>query len=95
MKCGVRLQPQTASIVQGPFLGPKATTVSAKVDVVESEGLEAIVTVDLAAQTVTYVANGVKLQANLETPLRAITHVGYVMDSALIDVAEVEIERRK
>ena len=50
-------------------------------------------TVDLDAQKVTYVANGATLEAPLKSPLTAITHVGYVMDSALIDVAPIEIER--
>jgi hypothetical protein len=60
----------------------------------ETEGLEAIVTIDLAAQTIMYVANGVRLEAKLESPLRSISHLGYVMDSALIDVAPIEIERK-
>ena len=94
VKCGVRLQPQRASIVQGPFDGGERTAVSAKVDAPDPKGLEAIVTVDLAAQTVTYTANGVKIEAKLKTPLRSITHVGYVMESALVDVAPIEIERK-
>ena len=92
IKCGVRLQPQTASIIQGPFMkGGKA--VSARVNAPEKKGLEAVVTVDLAAQKVTYVANGVKLEAQIRTPLKSITHVGYVMDSALVDVVPVKVER--
>jgi hypothetical protein len=94
VKCGVRLQPQMARIVQGAFQDEEEAAVSAKVDAPEAEGLEAVVTVDLAAQRVMYVANGVKLEAKLASPLRAITYLGYVMDSALIDVAPVEIERK-
>lgn len=63
-------------------------------DAPDTKGLEAVVTVDLAAQKVTYVAKGAKLEARLESPLRAITYLGYVMDGALIDVAPIEIERR-
>lgn len=92
VKCGVRLQPQRAAIIQGPFLrGGKS--VSAAVDAPETKGLEAVVTVDLRSQTVTFVANGVTIEAPIHKPLAAITHVGYVMDSALIDVAPVEIVR--
>jgi len=93
VKCGVRLQTQSASIVQGPFKGAEKSGKSAKVDAPENKGLEAVVTVDLAAQKVTYVANGVKLEAPLKSPLPAITHLGYVIDSAMIDVAPIEVER--
>ncbi len=95
VKCGVRLQQQKAGIVQGPFRDEERTAVSAEVDAPENRGLEAVVTVDLAAQKVTYVANGVRLEAKLKPPLPAVTHVGYVMDSALIDVAPIEIERKQ
>ncbi len=91
VKCGVRLQPQTAAIIQGPLMG-KNKAKSGKVDAPEKKGLEATVTVDLGAQNVTFIANGVTLEAPLATPLKAITHVGYVMDSALVDVTPVEIE---
>ena len=90
VKCGVRLQLQKASIIQGPFQEEEKTSVSATVDVPETTALEAVVTVDLAAGKVTYVANGVKLEAKLKSPLRAITHLGYVMEGALIDVAPIE-----
>jgi hypothetical protein len=93
VKCGVRLQPQTARIVQGPFEDREGAAVSADVDAPEAKGLEAVVTVDLAAQKVTYVANGVTLEAELASPLRAINYLGYMMDSALVDVAPIEIER--
>lgn len=93
VKCGVRLLPQTAAILQGPLAGEKAASKTAKVDASDSRGLEVAVTVDMDAQKVTYVANGVTLEAPLKSPLTAVTHVGYVMDSALIDVAPIEIER--
>jgi hypothetical protein len=51
------------------------------------------VTVDLAAQKVTFLANGMKLETPLKSPLSAITHLGYVIDSAMIDVAPIEVER--
>jgi outer membrane protein assembly factor BamB len=93
IKCGVRLQPQVASIVQGGFIEGEKKAVRANVDAPEKKGLEAVVTVDLAAQTVTYIANGVRLEAQLKSPLRAITHLGYMMDSAVIDVTPIQIER--
>jgi hypothetical protein len=89
VKCGVRLKTQAAAVIQGPFGGNGQT---AKVDAPDDKGLEATVTVDLAAQTVTYIANGVKLEAPLKSPLSAITYLGYVIDSAMIDVSPIEIE---
>jgi hypothetical protein len=73
-------------------MNPQPNPIAAKVAVVEAEGVNAIVTVDLAEQMVIYVANGVELKAKLAAPLRSITHIGFVMDSALIDVADVQIE---
>ena len=49
-------------------------------------------TCDLAAQKIIFVANGKTISAKIKTPLSSIVYVGYVMDSALIDVAPVEIE---
>lgn len=34
-----------------------------------------------------------KLEAPLKSPLPAITHLGYVIGSAMIDVAPIEVER--
>ncbi len=93
VKCGVLLQPQKASIVQGPYKGPRKGTATAQIDAPDKKGLEAVVTVDLDARTVTYLANGVKLEAELKTPLRSITHVGYLIDSALVDVAPIKIKQ--
>jgi hypothetical protein len=36
----------------------------------------------------------VRIEAKLKSPLRAITHLGYVLDGALIDVAPIEIEQK-
>jgi len=92
VKCGVRLQNQTASIIQGPLKGGKA--VSAKLDAPEAKGADVEVTVDLGAQTVRFIANGVTLEAAIEPPLQQIAYIGYVMDGALIDVAPVQVETR-
>jgi hypothetical protein len=93
VKCGVRLQAQTAAIVQGPLKGGKSTTQSSKLDASGSQGVEAVVTVDLAAQRVTFMANGAKLESPLQRSLSAITHLGYAVDSAMIDVAPIEVQR--
>ena len=94
VKCGVRLANQTASIVQGPLKKPGPTNPSARIDVSEERGVEATVTVDLPGRKVTFLANGVQLESPLKSPLPAISYLGYVIDSALIDVAPIHIERR-
>lgn len=93
VKCGVRLQTQTAAIIQGPFKGGGQAAKSVKVEASEDQGLELVVTVDLTAQKITYLANGVKLEAPLKSPLREITYVGYVVDSAMMDATPIAIER--
>jgi hypothetical protein len=93
VKCGASLQPKRASIVQGSLQEDEQERVSAKMDTLGAAGLEVTVTVDLSEQTVTYKANSVTLEAKLQSPLSAITHVGYVVQGALIDVAPIEIKR--
>lgn len=93
VKCGVRLKTGQASIIQGPLEDDAKPSATAKIIASDDGGLDAVVSVDLAAQTVTYVANGQMLKAALAKPLRSITHVGYAVNSALIDVAPVHIEQ--
>ncbi|MBT3380356.1 MAG: PQQ-binding-like beta-propeller repeat protein [Lentisphaerae bacterium] len=91
IKCGVRLQPQRAAIIQGAFSSGEKKAVGATVKAPEKKGMDALVTVDLDAQTVTLLANGVTIEAKLAVPLKQITYVGYFMESALIDVTPVVI----
>ena len=90
VKCGARLQTKRAMIVQGALEGGK--TVGASLDVPDGQAMDIVVTVDLAAQQITYSAGSVKLEAALERPMKAITHLGYAMENALIDFAPIEIE---
>ncbi len=48
----------------------------------------------MAAQQVTYVANGVQIEARLQVSLHSVTHLGYLTDIPLIDAAPFEIERK-
>ncbi|MHC4118233.1 MAG: outer membrane protein assembly factor BamB family protein [Planctomycetota bacterium] len=91
IKCGARLRNQRAAIIQGPLQEGRAA--GAKVNA-GGKGLEILVTVDLKAQKVIYKANSVTLEAKIQKPLRSITHVGYAMDTALVDFAPVEMRRR-
>ena len=89
IKCGARLRNQNASIIQGPLL--KGKSKGAEINAPENKGLEIIVKVDLAAQKIIYTANGVTIKADIQKALKSITYVGYVMESALIDFAPVEV----
>ncbi|MCD6393828.1 MAG: PQQ-binding-like beta-propeller repeat protein [Planctomycetes bacterium] len=90
IKCGARLRTPRAAIIQGPLL--KGASKSAKIDVSNNKGVQIEVTVDLKAQRIVYTANGQTIEARIQRPLKSITHVGYVIDAAIIDFAPVEID---
>ena len=92
IKCGARLRTPRAAIIQGPLL--KGQGENAKIKAPGEKGLEIVVTVDLKARKIVYTAGTVTVEAQIERPLRSITHVGYAMDTALVDFAPVEIQRR-
>lgn len=92
VKCGTRLQTQTALIHQGPLADSKAQ--SAAIKAPEEEGAALEVTVDLKAGKLTYTANGVSQETVLAQPMDSITHVGYAVIGAVIDAAPIEIQRR-
>ncbi len=89
IKCGARLRAKNASIIQGPLL--KGESKSIKIDAPDDEGLEIAVKVDLITRKIVFTTNGVTIEARLQQPLKSITHVGYVMDSALIEFAPIEV----
>ena len=61
--------------------------------VAQKEGIEVTVTVDLKGRSVRCTAKGVTITAELVTPMPAITHVGYAVHGAIVDVTPLEIER--
>jgi len=89
IKCGARLRAKQLSIVQGPLLKGKSST--AKIIADNNQSVEIVVKVNLRTQKIIYTANGVMMEAQIQRPLKAITHVGYVINSALIDFAPVEV----
>jgi len=89
IKCGARLIAKNASIIQGPLL--KGRSKSAEIHAPDDKGLEIVVKVNLKNQKIVYTADGVTLEDKIQRRLQSITHVGYVIDSALIDFAPVEI----
>jgi len=89
IKCGARLRTQQASIVQGPLL--KGKPKSAKIETADNQSVEIVVKVNLRTQKILYTADGVTIEAEIQRPMQSITHVGYVINSALIDFAPVEV----
>ena len=91
VKCGARLRQNRALLIQGPINDGKIK--NAPINVAAGKPVDIVVKVDLGAQRVTYTAAGVTVEAQLERPLKSITHVGYAMDGALVDFAPIEIQR--
>lgn len=92
IKCGVRLRAQNVSLIQGPFKGGKST--SRPIDIPANQTVKIRVTVDLAARRITARLNKVALSAKLQQPLKAITYLGYAVDTALVDVAPITVEMK-
>jgi hypothetical protein len=90
IKCGARLRQKKALLIVGPLDGGK--TQSAAVEVAEGQAIDLVVAVDLATGEVTCKVGGATLETRLERPLKAITHVGYAIDNALVDFAPVEVD---
>jgi outer membrane protein assembly factor BamB len=89
VKCGVRFRNPRALVIQGPLGSGK--TDAAPLDFALGTALELTVTVDLGKQQVTFVAGDATVTAALVRPLESITHIGYVMDNALVDFTEFEV----
>jgi hypothetical protein len=69
----------------------KGNVKSVEINVPDDKGLEIVVRVDLKSQKIVYTVDGVTIEAGIQKPLKSITHIGYAIDSALIDFAPVEI----
>jgi len=89
IKCGVRIKLQKALIIQGPL--KTGTTKAAALEISAGGVSDVTVSVDLASQQVTYVVNGVTVHAAFERRLKAITHVGYVVDNAVVEFAPIDV----
>ncbi|UCE24855.1 MAG: PQQ-binding-like beta-propeller repeat protein, partial [Candidatus Zixiibacteriota bacterium] len=89
IKCGVRLRAKNASIIQGPLLKGESETV--KIDIPDDKSMEIVVEVDLKTRKIVYKVDDVTIEASIKKPMKSITHVGYAIDSALIDFAPIEI----
>ena len=75
-------------ISQGSLKGKaQAADLAAEFDKV----YDLVVRVDLRAQKVTFTAGGATVEAKLAKPMARISHVGYSMDSALVDFSNLEV----
>jgi outer membrane protein assembly factor BamB len=90
IKCGLRLQAKSILIVQGPLL--KGDQQTAKITVPEDGEIELVVRVDMQNSKVSCTAQGVTVEMPLQRPLKSITHLGYAVDSAVIDVRKIKID---
>jgi hypothetical protein len=88
VKCGLRKKMGTAAILQGPLAaneGPTTPCVTGN-----EKQYELTVTVDLASGSVTLQGAGVTVNANLERPMKSITHVGYCLKGTIVDFSPIE-----
>ncbi len=69
----------------------KGKSKNARIETADDKSVEIVVKLNLRTQKILYTANGVTIEAEIQRPLKSITHVGYVIDSALIDFAPVEV----
>ena len=89
IKCGARVRTQRAMLVEGPL--EDGRTEIAAIEVVVGRPIEIVVNVDLSEQRVTCTVAGVTIESTLESPMKAVTHVGYLLDSAVAEFAPIEI----
>ena len=89
VKCGLRLKMKTAAILQGPLAANEGTTTPCETEY--GKQYELTVTVDLDSGRVTFEGAGAKMQAELQRPMKSITHVGYCLKGTVADFSPIEI----
>lgn len=89
VKCGLRQKMKTAAILQGPLAENKGATAPCETNC-EAQ-YELIVTVDLTSGSVTFQGGGTTVKANLQRPMKSITHVGYCLRGTIADFSPIEV----
>lgn len=89
VKCGLRLKMQTAAILQGPLAANQGQTAPCETDA--ATRYELLVRVDLRSGRVTFQGGGATVQAQLDRPLKQITHVGYCLRETVVDFSPIEV----
>jgi outer membrane protein assembly factor BamB len=90
VKCGIRFQPQKALIVQGS-LTADGKSKGADVKTPIGKPVDLRVEVDLLQQKVTFTVGGTTVEAELDRPLKSVTHVGYCSDRAVAEFSPLKI----
>jgi hypothetical protein len=89
VKAGLRQKMQTAAIIQGPLAADGGATASCETKYEKVYDL--LVTVDLESGSVKFQGGGVTVEAELERPLKSITHVGYCLKGTIVDFSPIEV----
>ncbi|MEW6357323.1 MAG: PQQ-binding-like beta-propeller repeat protein [Planctomycetota bacterium] len=90
VKCGLRFSTKSAAIIQGPMKGGKSKSEKIELNRERAETIK--IAVDLEKRTVTLSVRDVAVEAPLPETLKTITHVGYCVDSAIMDFSPVEVK---
>jgi len=88
VKCGLRVRMKTAAIIQGPLSKNKGDTTAHEIDAEKPH--ELVVTVDLAAGTVSFKSGRATVSAKLPASMKSISHLGYCVNSATVDFSPIE-----
>lgn len=83
VRCGVRVRAKKCCIMQGA--GKKGSTAARDFVWEGGKPLDVVVSVDLEAKKVKMTLSGQTVEATLDPPLRAITHVGYCVMNAVTE----------
>jgi len=90
IKCGARLRARQALIVQGTLGG--GTSATGEIKPPGAGELDLVVKVDLPARKITFSFAGVTLAAEIARAIQAVTHVGYIVDGAVMDFTPITVE---
>ena len=93
VKCGIRFQPQKASIMQGPLLKPTASK-AFDIKVPVGDPVALVVDIDLDNGTVKLTVQDHSVEVQLSTPVKAITHAGFAADSAVAEFSPLDVKQK-
>jgi hypothetical protein len=89
VKCGLRQKMKTAAIVQGSLAAEESVTTPC--ETAYDKEYELVVTVDLASGSVTLDAGGTTTKAELNRPMKSITHIGYCLKDSVTDFSPIVV----
>ena len=70
------------------------TLKSTLIDAPDNKAVKITIAIDLKAQKIALTANGEKIETQIQPPVKAITHLGYAIESAHADFAPIQAEVR-